>query len=112
MKATIQSIQSQLEDINSRVEGILASVDQWTPSLCQELSSKWKEVLHEELNTKIDKMQLDLQAVTSLDIWTQSICKEFNRQIHRALYYIQEVKCWEKSCLWVTKDRCGTEGLL
>jgi hypothetical protein len=114
MKATNQSIQSILKEIiNSRVEGILVSGDQQIPSPCQEPCSKIKKVLHEEFNTKITEMRLDLQAVTtSLDMRTQSICKEFNAQIRGTLYYIQEVKCWKKSWWWVPKDRCDTEGLL
>lgn len=41
MSATIQSIQSKLKEIiNKLILGILVSIDQWTRSLCQELSSK------------------------------------------------------------------------
>jgi hypothetical protein len=40
------------------LEGILASVDKQTKSLCQELNSKIKKDLHKEINTYPSHMTL------------------------------------------------------
>jgi hypothetical protein len=74
MKTTVRASQEKMEvavsfvwyrleeTIKNPVEDALASVDQWTQGLL------------EELNVKVEEMQLGLQ--TSLDMWTQSLCEE------------------------------------
>jgi DNA-binding ferritin-like protein len=70
MEAAINSIQSELEEtIKNLVENILASVDQRTQDLC------------EELNVKTEESQLGLQAMTmSLNMLTKSLCEEVVNQ--------------------------------
>jgi hypothetical protein len=63
MKATINSIQSELEQtIKNLVEDILTSINQQT------------KCLHEELHMKMEEKQVELK--TSLDMWTRNLCKE------------------------------------
>jgi hypothetical protein len=63
MEAAISSIRSELEEALTRwVEDVLASVDQRTQGL------------QEELNAKMEETQLELQM--SLDTWTRSLCNE------------------------------------
>jgi 2-hydroxy-3-keto-5-methylthiopentenyl-1-phosphate phosphatase len=66
MKAAVNSIWSDLEDTpKHQVEDVLALVDKRTQDL------------HEELNKKIDELQVDLQVVkTSLEMWMRSLLEK------------------------------------
>jgi hypothetical protein len=81
MEATINTIRSELEEtIKNWVEYILASVNQQTQGLC------------EELNTKIEEMHLGLQ--TSLNTWTENFCMEIE-EIKRTFMKILISGCKE-----------------
>jgi hypothetical protein len=70
MEAMMNSIQAELEGTNNNcVEGILASVEHWTQSPCEEFSieiADAKQDLHEELNLRIQGTESDIQATKNL----------------------------------------------
>jgi BMFP domain-containing protein YqiC len=96
MEAAINAIGTELgrRDKKNRTPNVLASVEQWTQGL------------REELNMKIEKIKLGLHAVmTSLDIGTKKLREEFDAGTQATLSDMQTIKILVQTTCHVLETR-------